>query len=95
MPKITLEVSSRYKTRTIVLALERLKLSKYSRMLMKNSRDNNKGSQNDRLSRGISLNDPSSNIFLKYSFLKNISTDGWIGKTRCLSLTYISAHQKI
>ena len=95
MPKITLEVSSRYKTRTIVLALERLKLSKYSRMLMKNSRDNNKGSQNDRLSRGISLNDPSSNIFLKYSFLKNISTDGWIGKTRCLSLTYISAHLKI
>ena len=94
MPKDTLEVSSRYKTRTLVLASGRLQLSKYSRMLMKSSREKKKGSQNDRRSRGISLNDPSSDIFLKYAFLKNILTEGWLGKTSCLSLTYISAHLK-
>ena len=94
MPKDTLEVSSRYKTRTLVLASGRLQLSKYSRMLMKSSREKKKGSKNDRRSRGISLNDPSSDIFLKYAFLKNILTEGWLGKTSCLSLTYISAHLK-
>ena len=85
MPKVTPEVSSRYKTRTLVLAWERLQLSKYSRMLMKSRRDKKKGSQNDRLSRGTSLNDPSSDIFFKYAFLKNISTEGWLGKTSCLT----------
>lgn len=68
MPKVTLKVSSRYKTRILVLALERLQLSKYSRMLMKSSRDKKKRYQNDRLSRGISLNDLSSDIFFKYAF---------------------------
>ena len=95
MPKVTPEVSSRYKTRTLVLAWERLQLSKYSGMLMKSRRDKKKGSQNDRVSRGTSLNDPSSDIFKKYAFLKNISTEGWPGKTSCLSLTSISVHLKI
>lgn len=76
MPKVTLEVSSRYKTRTLVLAWESLKLFRYSRMLLKNNRGNRKGSRSDRISRGISLKGPSSDIFFKLFLLKEYINRG-------------------